>query len=604
LTADDGAGPWNPGVQSPIPAELRHLCTIFRPEYVFTSLETADELHDLTGIASSELVAFRPQRLALHELLIRVTADFAVADGSRIEDLGINFRQITRQLLAQHIDPEMHAIVSGFNEIRQRVAGVIQGALSALAEGAVAPTAVRPPRSGLFTRLARRRGEARIPATDHAWDVGQIAACERMANSAGDELERAVYRALARVMTALFNRHGEAWSARSLIASLVTDLACNEFGSESIGRALEPLLQRAASSEGYYRLPRQDRPIVMNTKGPSAAGKSSLRPLQKKLAGDIGVRWSDFALISPDIWRKQLLDYQTLGAAYKYAGAMSAEELQIVDQKLDRYMARKYQRGEMSHLLIDRFRFDSFAPSSDEAGSNLLTRFGQTVYLFFVIAPPESLVERAWMRGLEFGRYKSVGDTLAHSVEAYSGMPDLFFTWVRRTDKSVHFEFLDNSVRLGERPRTVAFGDNDTLNVLDVNRMLDIERYRRVNVGATASEFLYPDRSRLAPEHNTGFLQRCVERFREVNFAEQATGRIYLRIVSGKPVIADRELLRAAGIGSDTWAGVRAVAPTALDGALPQPERAEYLKQATDAARGPTLGQWGSQDPSGESVCA
>jgi hypothetical protein len=163
---------------------------------------------------------------------------------------------------------------------------------------------------------------------------------------------------------------------------------------------------------------------------------------------------------------------------------------------------------------------------------------------------------------------------------------------------------LDNSVRLGERPRTVAFGDNDTLNVLDVNRMLDIERYRRVNVGATASEFLYPDRSRLAPEHNTGFLQRCVERFREVNFAEQATGRVYLRIVSGKPVIADRELLRAAGNGSDTWAGVRAVAPTALDGALPQPERAEYLKQATDAARGLTLGQWGSQDPSGESVCA
>ena len=79
--------------------------------------------------------------------------------------------------------------------------------------------------------------------------------------------------------------------------------------------------------------------MVINTKGPSASGKSTLRPLQKKLAGDIGVRWSDFALISPDIWRKQLLDYGTLGPAYKYAGAFTAEELQIVDQKLDRYMA-------------------------------------------------------------------------------------------------------------------------------------------------------------------------------------------------------------------------------------------------------------------------
>ena len=30
---------------------------------------SSDELHDLTGIAPTELVAFRPQRLVLHELL-------------------------------------------------------------------------------------------------------------------------------------------------------------------------------------------------------------------------------------------------------------------------------------------------------------------------------------------------------------------------------------------------------------------------------------------------------------------------------------------------------------------------------------------------------
>ena len=134
-----------------------------------------------------------------------------------------------------------------------------------------------------------------------------------------------------------------------------------------------------------------------------------------------------------------MLDYGTLGADYKYAGALTSEELQIIDHKLDRYMATKYQRGDMSHLLIDRFRFDSFAPDSDEAGSNLLTRFGHTVYLFFMITPPELLVERAWKRGLEVGRYKAVDDTLAHSVEAYAGMPDVFFTWVRRTDKRIQF---------------------------------------------------------------------------------------------------------------------------------------------------------------------
>src|SRR6185295_2655470 len=161
-----------------------------------------------------------------------------------------------------------------------------------------------------------------------------------------------------------------------------------------------------------------------------------------------------------------------------------------VDHKLDRYMANKAKRDQISHLLIDRFRFDSFAPASSEAGSNLLTRFGHTIYLFFMITPPASLVDRAWARGLEFGRYKAVDDTLAHSVEAYSGMPPVFFTWVKRHDKRVHFEFLDNSVRMGEVPRTVAFGWNDEINVLDVKCMLDVERFRHVNVDAQAPESL------------------------------------------------------------------------------------------------------------------
>jgi hypothetical protein len=419
-----------------------------------------------------------------------------------------------------------------------------------------------------------------------------------LANNTDDPLLRAGYRALARVMSALFTTHGRAWGTPELIGSIATDLACNTHGSDVIGRIIEPILRQAAAAEGYRLLPRQDRPVIINTKGPSASGKSTLRPLQRKLAGDIGTRWRDFALISPDIWRKQLLDYGSLGAAFRYAGAFTSEELQIVDQKLDRYMALKQERGEMAHLLIDRFRFDSFAPDSDEAGSNLLTRFGDSVYLFFVITPPEQLVERAWMRGLEFGRYKAVDDTLAHSVEAYTGMPNVFFTWVRRTDKRIHIELLDNSVPFGKLPRTAAFGDNYTLNVLDINRLLDIERFGRVNVNAPDPESLYPDRSLLTPEANLGFLRRSIKAFREVTFACQATGRIYARIHSGVPVLVDREALQKASEDPGTYAALRVIAPSIFDGegfdgegrALQRPQ---YLQGSDITVTGPTLGDWG-----------
>jgi hypothetical protein len=553
-------GPWNPGIESQVPKELRHLATIFRAENVFTSIAAATELRGLTGFSLSELVVFRPQRLTLHELLVRITADFAVPDGTRIADLGLNFREIARLLLSRYLEPAMEAIVQTYERALQDANGFIESALS---------------------RLNRN------------WGPEEIAAIERLAAESAAAAGVAGYKSLARVMSALFTTQGAAWGTKDLIASMAAGLAGNDFGADCIGQAIAPLLLTAAREQGYKLLPRQEHPVVINTKGPSASGKSTLRPLQKKLAGDIGVQWSDFALISPDIWRKQLLDYASLGEAFRYAGAFTSDEVQIIDQKLDRYMASKNRRGDMSHLLIDRFRFDSFAPDSAEAGSNLLTRFGQTVYLFFVITPPEMLVERAWQRGLEFGRYKALDDTLAHSVEAYSGMPNVFFTWVCRSDKRIQFEFLDNTVRLGERPRTAAFGDNETFNLLDVKAIFDIDRYARIDVDATAAEFLYPDRALLAPEKNASFLKRCITTFNRVNFAEQASGRIYLRIERGQPTSKDSAVLDRAVQSPDTLAAIRAVGSDALTGSVPEAPRAAYLTAKDGQGSPPTLGQWG-----------
>lgn len=472
-------GPWNPGLETPLPEELRPLATIFRAGNVSTPWAAVRELRDLTGLDTAELVAFRPERLALHEVLIRVTANISVPSGDKIGDLGINFRRITRTLFASRVEPRMPSILAAYGAVKEAAA-----------------------------KTARAEVERAFGARDaHAL----VAEWEKRGT--------AVHRALAKVVGALLVRHERVWGPREVVAALAADLACNEAASDAIGAMVDPWVLEGARREGFRILPPQARPVVMNTKGPSASGKSSLRPLQRRLAPEIGVDWDDFSLVSPDIWRKHLLEYESLGETFKYAGPFTGEELHVVDLKLDRYMAAKAERGEMSHLLIDRFRFDSFAPQSEEAGSNLLTRFGHTIYLFFLITPPDQLVERAWQRGLEFGRYKAVEDTLAHGVEAYAGMPELFFTWVKRTDKRVHFEFLDNSVVLGERPRTVAFGWNDVIYILDTEVLRNVERFRRVNIKARSPDDLWPDRSVLAPEKNEAFLKRCTASFPRVVFA-------------------------------------------------------------------------------------
>jgi hypothetical protein len=588
-------GPWNPGIASRMPDAIRGLCTFLRPENVVTVPTTAIELRDLTGLDLTEVVAFRPERLALHEVLIRVTADLSVPDGSRIEDLGINFRRMTRALLARCVEPRMDAIAAEYAAARGAIAAVVLREVAALF-AAPPPAATKG-----FAARARRwlGGSQSAEATPDDGTPNALRTAshwEAQAHAAVDPLAASAYRALARVVSALLVRHGRLWGGHDTIAALAIDIAANQAGSDAIGHLIDPWLVEAARAEGYRRLPAQKRPVVMNTKGASASGKSTLRPLQKALARDIGVDWAEFALISPDIWRKQLLDYGSLGPHYKYAGAFTGEELRIVDQKLDRYMAQKAARGEMPHLLIDRFRFDSFAPDSDEAGSNLLTRFGQILYLFFMITPPASLVERAWKRGLDVGRYKAVDDTLAHGVEAYSGMPELFFTWVARTDKRVHFEFLDNSVELPERPCTVAFGTNDTMNILDIRCLLDVERYRRVDVDAASPDALYADRAALDPSRSAGFLRQCVSRFRRVDFAEQGTGRVYLRVEHGRPAWSDRDALARAIAGDDdARAGLTAAVPGAFDAALPDAPGAVWLAEQDGVEPAHTLGDWGGR---------
>jgi hypothetical protein len=366
-------GPWKPGIESSLPQQLLPLSTLFRPENAYTGVADAVELHDFTGLELEELVVFRPQRLVLHELLVRVTADLSVPDGPRVEDLGINFRGMVTTILDSYIAPHMPAIEGAYDELRRELATRIEAEfLNAFSvHAASAPEAA----------------EAHIEKLLAEW--------EARADSDASTLARAAFSALARVVSAVRVRHGRLWGAPALLAPIATGIACNDLGSMVIGRFIEPSITEAVHRENYTRLPAQPQPVVMNTKGASASGKSTMRPMQKTLADEIGISWNHFALISPDIWRKQLLDYGTLGVEYKYAGSFTGQELHIIDKKLDRYMADKAERGGMSHLLIDRFRFDSFASESDEAGSNLLTRFGHHLYLFFMITPPDATVERS-----------------------------------------------------------------------------------------------------------------------------------------------------------------------------------------------------------------
>lgn len=561
--AQDETNAWNPGIESTLPAEYLPLSTMFRPENVFTSLETATELSDFTGLSIHQVVRIRPERLVVHELLIRVSADIFISDGSKYEALGINFRNAAATIHQQYIIPKMPEITAWFDDFEQRVRAIVEDELS-ISLFAKPKNTDREEKRFSFAGLFR---PSKKPKKAAAYESAQVRNQQLLTDwrakseASNDPLQRSMYSELGKVANAILIKHGRIIGDQALLASLVTGFVCNNYGSELIGEKISPWIKQAADNEGYRLLPAQKEPVLINVKGSSAAGKSTMRPLQHQHTEKLGLDWQDFALISPDIWRKYLLDYDSLGPATRYAGTLAGDEVPILDQKFDRYIKYKSQHGGLSHMLIDRFRFNTFAHGlGAEKGSNLLTRFGHTVYLLFLVTPPEATVERAWKRGLQVGRFKAVDDLLDHNIEAFKGIPDLFFTWALHKEKKVYYEFLDNSVDYGDKPRTIAFGINSELFVLDIKCMLDIVRYTKINIEASNPDEVYPERDEFSAEANTDFLVQCAKKLSQVSFVDCQSGLIYAVMESGVVKWVDKQLIRQMLKDDEVRFGFQAIA--------------------------------------------
>ena len=67
-------GPWNPGIDSTLPTEFLPIATVFNSTNVSCSLIELKEINSFCGLALERLSTFKPARLALHEVLIRVMA--------------------------------------------------------------------------------------------------------------------------------------------------------------------------------------------------------------------------------------------------------------------------------------------------------------------------------------------------------------------------------------------------------------------------------------------------------------------------------------------------------------------------------------------------
>ncbi|MCP3868353.1 MAG: hypothetical protein GY703_09715 [Gammaproteobacteria bacterium] len=530
---------WNPGLESDIPPPYQQMETIYRPENVSSRFPDVAEASKQTGLNPRELVVFKPERLMLHELIIRVTASVVVPEGHDETELGRNFRQITSTILKHSIQPRMEEVTDAYDrlntEVRDRVSHELIDSLFTTPE----PQAVR---KRFFFRGFFQKAES---SPSHQESILEreyrvIATFKEKGLAANEPFSRVVYKGLYRILGLIAGTRGYLGPDRDFLIDMVSNYVCNSYGSRVVGGVIAPWVDKAIAEQGYSRVSYADNPILVSLKGASAAGKSSLRPMLKRMMSEKGMRTQGYMTISPDIWRRLLLDYHSLGEAFKYAGRLTSHEVIIIDTKLDLYLREQAsQRGSIPHLLVDRFRFDSF---SSEGISRILhdtyVKYVDTMYMYFVITPPHATVERGWERGLTTGRYKSVEDFLDHSVEAYTGIPKMLFKWLACDRPVFRYEFLDNSVPKDTFPRTVAYGTRKELSIIDCKVLLEIGRYQKINIRARAPEEVYPEADP-SVAGSMGFLRQCIKRIPRVSFIDEATGVTYAGTHRGKFQIID-----------------------------------------------------------------
>ena len=533
---------WNPGLSATLPKQLCALETIFQAPNVTTNYDEVQELAGLTGLKPEHLVGFTSERLVMHELIVRVVANIHIPEAEHEEDFGINFRRITNDILEQHIAPLYVSIEEEFQHLAASLKSQIDRIL--IEEVMLEPTPA-PVVKKNFWPWDKKTTPQKPPLSSEEIQFKAIKQLKKTGLAHTDPLLKAVYKSSYQILGSVASTRALLGNDRDFMSRIVCRHALNNYGSFMIGKLIEPAIDAAVAANGYQLLHRVEKPVIISLKGASAAGKSTLRPLLKQTMAQRGIESSLYGIISPDIWRRQLLDYDSLGPHYKYSGRFTSNEVNIIDSKLDRYIRRTgLQNQTIPNILVDRFRFDSFSTEQvQKVLHGTYAKYAHTMYMYFVITPPEETVERGWLRGQQRGRYKSVEDFLGHSVEAYQGIPKLIFKWLAHTRPRYEFTFFDNTVPKGQFPATSVTGNQKGMQVFDPMVFINIERYQKINIYARSLDQVYPNAERMAVSNNMAFFNQCLRRFPSVSFSNSPEQTAYLHIHQKTYTVEDQAAL-------------------------------------------------------------
>ena len=136
---------------------------------------------------------------------------------------------------------------------------------------------------------------------------------------------------------------------------------------------------------------------------------------------------------------------------------------------------------------------------------------------------------------------------------------------------------------LGKLPKTIAFGRNGSMTVLDPIALSNIDRFKEVNIAAKRPEDVL--RADWTPTYQ--FLKQCIEELPRLEFADQRDGQIY-----GNVARAQWKYKSTAKMPKDKRIAT-CLSALGWDG-LPDDPHVANKQIDIDEAKRVTLGEWGT----------
>ena len=233
---------WNPGLLSTIPPHLNNLITLFNKDNAFASYVNTQEAMHLTGLSMARLADLNFERMAVHELLIRVTAELSVPDGPSYEYLGLQLRGMVETIHHQYLKPEMSSLSQAYDAFR---AEGKKDLLSILAgEIKTNPPQDQKQNKGwlgwLKPKKTKKTGASTL-SRDQA-DLNKIQEWTNNAHGEADPKRSAQLASLAEIGRGILGQRGRLSPDHDLMADLALRLYCQDYGTLEVRRLVATCL--------------------------------------------------------------------------------------------------------------------------------------------------------------------------------------------------------------------------------------------------------------------------------------------------------------------------------------------------------------------------